>query len=357
MNNVINIDFKDVARLLRMLRESEHLTQDDVAKSLKVSKAAVSLWESGEYGIKTSSLCDLADFYNISVEELILGKLNEESDLDVFKRNYDLSQWSHLLEMGSDNAEELCLFLDKCLLSKKTFFENYYNWMSGNTTQYVSDKMEYLSKFFEYTPNFGYGLYMELVHELNFIDDLNEDNNIKNPNYYNYRMEQAFKMIVNIDDFSKVFELHNDKVMNKYLAIIPQHRKDIILTSMIENRIFENEKIEGDPFIEQLIKNGTNCLFFNDCNLINYGDISFCEGISVDQFKDKAEDILKSERRKLIPYDQEEAAAKQDYLELNRFYGEYLSLVDKTRTAYLKNVIEYKNKEPLNYLYNLIKLY
>ena len=32
MNNVTNIDFKDVAKLLRTLRESEHLSQEEVAK-------------------------------------------------------------------------------------------------------------------------------------------------------------------------------------------------------------------------------------------------------------------------------------------------------------------------------------
>lgn len=59
---------------IRRLRTERHLTLADVANGIGVSKAAVSLWESGKSTPSAFRLWALADFYGVSVAE-VMGKV------------------------------------------------------------------------------------------------------------------------------------------------------------------------------------------------------------------------------------------------------------------------------------------
>lgn len=58
---------------LKYLRESELLTQTQVAKAIFCSQRAYSHYETGQRDIPTQTLIRLADFYNVSVD-FILGR-------------------------------------------------------------------------------------------------------------------------------------------------------------------------------------------------------------------------------------------------------------------------------------------
>lgn len=58
---------------LRYLRESELLTQTQVANEIFCSQRAYSHYETGQRDIPTQTLIRLADFYNVSVD-YILGR-------------------------------------------------------------------------------------------------------------------------------------------------------------------------------------------------------------------------------------------------------------------------------------------
>ncbi|MDE6947611.1 MAG: helix-turn-helix transcriptional regulator [Anaeroplasmataceae bacterium] len=80
------------AVLLRQLRKVSNMTIQDVAQAMGVSKAAISKWETGD-GIKTEYLFDLSKFFGIKFSELLNGKLDNESNSDYWRRNYDLSNY------------------------------------------------------------------------------------------------------------------------------------------------------------------------------------------------------------------------------------------------------------------------
>lgn len=58
---------------LKYLRESELLTQTQVANAIYCSQRAYSHYETGQRDIPTQTLIRLADFYNVSVD-FILGR-------------------------------------------------------------------------------------------------------------------------------------------------------------------------------------------------------------------------------------------------------------------------------------------
>lgn len=56
---------------LKYLRESELLTQSEVAKAIFVAQRTYSYYETEEHDIPTKTLIRLADFYNVSVDYLL----------------------------------------------------------------------------------------------------------------------------------------------------------------------------------------------------------------------------------------------------------------------------------------------
>lgn len=64
-------------RLLK-LRMEHGLSQEDLASALGVSRQAVSKWERGEASLDTDNLIKLAEFYHISIDELLDHKVEKE---------------------------------------------------------------------------------------------------------------------------------------------------------------------------------------------------------------------------------------------------------------------------------------
>ena len=59
---------------LQELRKSRGLTQEEVAESLYVSRTAISKWESGRGYPNIDSLKAIAEFFNVTVDELLSGE-------------------------------------------------------------------------------------------------------------------------------------------------------------------------------------------------------------------------------------------------------------------------------------------
>ena len=58
---------------LQELRKQKGITQEELAKAIYVSRAAVSKWESGRGYPNIDSLRAIANFYSVSVDELLSG--------------------------------------------------------------------------------------------------------------------------------------------------------------------------------------------------------------------------------------------------------------------------------------------
>ena len=58
---------------LQELRTQKQLTQEELAAALYVSRAAVSKWESGRGYPSIDSLKSIADFFSVSIDELLSG--------------------------------------------------------------------------------------------------------------------------------------------------------------------------------------------------------------------------------------------------------------------------------------------
>ena len=88
---------------LQELRKNKGLTQEELAEVLYVSRTAVSKWESGRGYPNIQSLKDLADFFGISIDDLLSGEklllLAEKENKRNIKTTCDL--WFGIVDLFS----------------------------------------------------------------------------------------------------------------------------------------------------------------------------------------------------------------------------------------------------------------
>ena len=64
-----------------MMRKKEGFTQEKMAEIFGVSRGAVAKWESGECIPNIELVCRIAEYFNITVDELVLGKKYTNSEI------------------------------------------------------------------------------------------------------------------------------------------------------------------------------------------------------------------------------------------------------------------------------------
>lgn len=78
------IDTIKIADFLVRLRQEKHVTQSEVANALNVSTKTISKWECGDGLPSIDRLKDIADYYGITIDELLNGE-RKEKDIPIEK--------------------------------------------------------------------------------------------------------------------------------------------------------------------------------------------------------------------------------------------------------------------------------
>ena len=78
MKGGVEVDQVKIGNFLKKLRKEKGITQEQLAETLNVSGRTVSRWETGNNMPDISILVDIADYYDISIPEIISGKRKSE---------------------------------------------------------------------------------------------------------------------------------------------------------------------------------------------------------------------------------------------------------------------------------------
>ncbi|MDO4198257.1 MAG: helix-turn-helix transcriptional regulator [Erysipelotrichaceae bacterium] len=68
------MDQRKIGAFLKYLRNEKNITQEELAEKLNVSGRTVSRWETGSNMPDISLLVDIAEFYDVSIPEIIYGE-------------------------------------------------------------------------------------------------------------------------------------------------------------------------------------------------------------------------------------------------------------------------------------------
>ncbi len=84
-----------VGSFLKELRKGKELTQQQLAEKLNVSDRTVSRWETGSNMPDIAMLVEIADFYDVSIPEIIYGeRKNENMNTETKKTAFAMAEYS-----------------------------------------------------------------------------------------------------------------------------------------------------------------------------------------------------------------------------------------------------------------------
>ncbi|HDR7624958.1 helix-turn-helix transcriptional regulator [Bacillus wiedmannii] len=73
---------------LKKFRESQNLSQEDVAKKIRVTRQAVYKWENDKSYPDIDNLIILSEFYNVTLDDLIKGNDSFKKKIKIDDKNY-----------------------------------------------------------------------------------------------------------------------------------------------------------------------------------------------------------------------------------------------------------------------------
>lgn len=83
---------------MKELREARKLTQQDVAEALQIPETTYQGYESGKRGIKQNMLFLIADFFDVTIDDLLMRKTPERYILISGEENHLLTRYRTLDE-------------------------------------------------------------------------------------------------------------------------------------------------------------------------------------------------------------------------------------------------------------------
>lgn len=98
---------------LKKVREHNGFTQGAIAKKLGVSRQAVCMWESGKREVSVSMLIEIADIFNMSIDEIIRpGKVKSNNNVPPPAKNKEEVNLKTKFELNAPYANEVFLIGD-----------------------------------------------------------------------------------------------------------------------------------------------------------------------------------------------------------------------------------------------------
>lgn len=73
---------------LKATRKKLKLSQEFVARQMRVSRPTISAIESGQRKVTAEELARFSELYGISVDELMYGKVSEDEQVEIFARAF-----------------------------------------------------------------------------------------------------------------------------------------------------------------------------------------------------------------------------------------------------------------------------
>lgn len=81
------LDYKEIGSRILQLRKTKKMTQVELSELLSISHQAVSKWENGESLPDIEQLLRLANLFNLTMEEILLGQVDEERSEDLIEQS------------------------------------------------------------------------------------------------------------------------------------------------------------------------------------------------------------------------------------------------------------------------------
>lgn len=369
-----NVNLELIGSLIKKLRKENDMTLIDLAKVLNVSKPAVSQWENGK-GIKTEYLYSLSKFFNISMPELLDGKLNEEDNETFWKRNYDITNYDfedNFNEKNIDNVKEYYVHYN---MIKNRFYNLLPKWANDQLKNNELEEFIYLKNYFEFDYNYkniidnsnGYNIFENENTQKEFVKKIINKINDLSSDEYNWELIKLYNCKLDLKG-EIVCKSGNMKAFNYMLNVMTQVEKDVLLEhnlyydnennnilSNVKKTSFTNDEIEQKEYFKIMLNNNCNCMldYHNNYEPISDECLNYFEGkIKINNLREN--ENINNIHLYIDSFGRDYHIALRKWKSLS--YKEYCKFIDYKKTKYLKNLVNNKDSNPLKYFEELINI-
>lgn len=369
-----NVNSELIGSLIRKLRKENDMTLIDLAKVLNVSKPAVSQWENGK-GIKTEYLYSLSKLFNISMSELLDGKLNEEDNETFWKRNYDITNYDfedNINEKNIDNVKEYYVHYN---MIKNRFYNLLPKWANDQLKNNELEEFIYLKNYFEFDYNYkniidnsnGYNIFENENPQKEFVKKIINKINDLSSDEYNWELIKLYNCKLDLKG-EIVCKSGNMKAFNYMLNVMTQVEKDVLLEhnlyydnennnilSNVKKTSFTNDEIEQKEYFKIMLNNNCNCMldYHNNYEPISDECLNYFEGkIKINNLREN--ENINNIHLYIDSFGRDYHIALRKWKSLS--YKEYCKFIDYKKTKYLKNLVNNKDSNPLKYFEELINI-
>lgn len=369
-----NVNSELIGSLIRKLRKENDMTLIDLAKVLNVSKTAVSQWENGK-GIKTEYLYSLSKLFNISMSELLDGKLNEEDNESFWKRNYDITNYDfedNINEKNIDNVKEYYVHYN---MIKNRFYNLLPKWANDQLKNNELEEFIYLKNYFEFDYNYkniidnsnGYNIFENENPQKEFVKKIINKINDLSSDEYNWELIKLYNCKLDLKG-EIVCKSGNMKAFNYMLNVMTQVEKDVLLEhnlyydnennnilSNVKKTSFTNDEIEQKEYFKIMLNNNCNCMldYHNNYEPISDECLNYFEGkIKINNLREN--ENINNIHLYIDSFGRDYHIALRKWKSLS--YKEYCKFIDYKKTKYLKNLVNNKDSNPLKYFEELINI-
>lgn len=359
-----NINCEAMGKLIEQLLKLKNMSVSDLAELIGVSKVSVGEWLKGKRP-SIINICKIADIFNVTVDEIVSGKLVEEGTKDYLDRNFnleifDLDELIRLRDMDS-----LYEYFRRCLSIKSRYIYLLEKWSHGLLNGDEADEFKYESRYMSVdTSIFGdaYHFDLQAVYETKedanlkkcvkeYFDSIANLKTIDNDNW-TWEVEKLLKYGFEIRE-KEIVDIADEDVLVMVLYLINQQYKDELLEYNLSN--MTKEDLSGNESFGALLTCGANYLYRQRSNKPYWDEEIFdlLEGNKIEDLE-RANAGLANHRMAYNFAGQAMLYETKDELK-SMSYMDYKITINKKRTKYLDDLCNLKYSFPLKYYKNLIE--
>lgn len=312
---------ENIGLFIKELRKDNNISCATLADELQVAKSAVSQWESGK-GVSINNIVNVARFFSISVDELVKGKLDNESKEKYYNRKYDISKYTIDLLLEKEDEELIDDYCKKVNCIRNNFFQLLIKFLNNKIKDDEVDELKYLLNFFEIN-YYKKDKSIYVLNSNNILTDLPHLIDINKLDEEDQKWEISkifiFKEHLLYQNYNMI---EKNKTIYKMIINMPQIDKDILLNKVLN----PSSELNSNYLVKLLLENGAKCFFNSNDGFFDEKELKYFEN-----------PILKSIHTN-----------KYSHLDISEIwkdlsYKEYIALYDLRKTE--KMLLSYKKHD------------
>lgn len=327
--------------LISLLKERHRMSSTQLASLIGVSKSAITKWESGDMP-SIDNLYKMSKLFNVTVEELINGKLNKEDDENYLEKKYEAAEYNVGDLVNNKKYDKLKLYFKTYQLIRDNYLKLLYKAAFDKLSDKESEEFKYLQKYISID---SYELTGSNSRSFIFFDELI----VAAKNFYlsianlskqekEWKINQIYYFHSLVGIAANFNTQEGMRVYMEYFRLLNQFEKSLVICSLSD---YDAIKAIRNPLVYQMIDEGAMALKRGFINATQFDEHVMAS------FEGNLEEIKVIETKSYHDSKLWKSSGRHGS------YQDFLDIIDSDRTRLLREASFLRHKSPKTYYLKL----